>query len=98
MKTKTLVAPLIHLNGTQQDDLVDSLDAAHVALGAALDALRHCAPNGRDYYVQAVGAFESAVDQHRARSMAVANAQAEVEAIIGSILDDTTTAVAQVRD
>ena len=42
--------PIIHLNGTSKDDLLQQyLDAGH-ALKAALTAMSMAAPNGRDYY------------------------------------------------
>ena len=79
-----MVAPCVHLNGTSADELLSVRGEARAALRAALDALRQCAPNGRDYYLQP-GTLAQAEAQHRQRVQALERVQdellAEMEAI-----------------
>jgi hypothetical protein len=61
-----LILPIVHLNGTSANDLVDQRATAIDALHAAGDALAKMAPNGRDYY-PVPGLMPQAVDQHERR-------------------------------
>lgn len=61
-----LVSPIIHLNGTSAQTLSDNLCDAYAAVTEAMEKLRQCAPNGRDYYPQP-GLMALAEAQHRAR-------------------------------
>lgn len=71
MTAKTLVAPLVHLNGTSQDVLEEQLDAATWAIKDAQDALQNCYPHERDYYplkpINGKSAYSVAVEQHLKR-------------------------------
>lgn len=67
MKTAVSVAvPFVHLNGSSRESLLENLEAAYSAVNAALDALRQCAPNGRDAY-PVPGLMERLTAQHRQR-------------------------------
>jgi len=90
--TKTVSAPRIHLNGTSSLSLIQSLDAAHDTIGQAMEALKDTAPNGRDYYTEGPAALNTAQDEHRARSLALHNVQAELYAIILAIEENETKA------
>lgn len=92
-----LAAPTIHLNGTSRDELLTALENSHEALTSANDALRKTAPNGRDYYVQAEGCFNKAVDEHRNRMLRLTHVEAEIAAIICAIVDNEPVATAEVR-
>jgi len=60
--------PTIHLNGTHPAQLLEDLNTAHAAVLDALATMRtHGAPNGRDYYPQGTGAFQTAVAEHESR-------------------------------
>ena len=48
--SQTVVLPLIHLNGTSKEALLNGTCAIGHALRAVLEALREHAPNQRDYY------------------------------------------------
>jgi hypothetical protein len=65
-----VILPIIHLNGDRKETLVRHIEAAFDALSAAYDALKDCAPNGRNYY-PAPGRMEDALAQHIARQEAV---------------------------
>lgn len=66
MKTANVVTPIIHLNGTSKESLLEALENAYAAVREAMDKLRECAPNGRDYYPEP-GRMDKAVAQHRQR-------------------------------
>lgn len=61
--------------------IVDQIKRGYLALGDAQKALCECAPNARDYYVQAPGAIEQAGREHRARIDAITDIQKELEDI-----------------
>ena len=89
-KTKTLLAPNIHLNGTGEADLLEALETAYSSVGDAMDSLKACAPNGRDYYTISPAAYGEAEDQHVARMRAMHQVRTELEAMILGVLDRKT--------
>ena len=91
MRQKTLQAPLVHLNGTAKDDLLDAIQVAHRVIGDATVKLRLTAPNGRDYYPLGPVAMQSAEDQHRARMRKLAEVQFELAMIAIAICEGETT-------
>jgi hypothetical protein len=44
-----MIRPTININGTSEDDLIDPRIKAMDHLMDAIEALKHTAPNGRDY-------------------------------------------------
>lgn len=62
-----ITIPTIHLNGSSKQVLMDDLLAAHRAIGVALNKMRQCTPNGRDYYPQGDGVTEKARAEHAER-------------------------------
>ena len=68
-RATALAVPTCHLNGTSGPQLVGALRDAAVATRHALDALRACAPHGRDYYLQESAEYDRARRQHDARMM-----------------------------
>lgn len=74
-----LVLPIIHLNGTSKEALIEQHCAAGSALRAALKALSEMAPNARDYY-PAPGRFEQARAQHDRRAKTLRDLYDEIEA------------------
>ena len=61
-----LATPFVHINGDRRETLLDRLETAYSAVNAAMDALRHCAPNGRNAY-PVDGLMERLQAQHRQR-------------------------------
>ncbi len=59
--------PTVHLNGTSADSLLSDFRSVLDTLSDAIDAVRHCGPNGRDYYVAGDEAFTAARAEHSAR-------------------------------
>lgn len=65
-----LVLPIVHLNGTSREQLIEQqMEVVH-ALKAALAKLKEAAPNMRDYYPKP-GLWDEAVKQHDHRVKAV---------------------------
>ena len=62
----TVVLPVIHLNGTSTERLLDHLDDVYMKAMALSRALASAAPNQRDYYPIA-GLWEEALRQHEER-------------------------------
>ena len=60
------ILPIVHLNGTSLDSLLDQRINFLDAMRQALDAFASMSPNGRDYYLEP-GLFEKAIAQHRRR-------------------------------
>lgn len=45
-----MILPIIHMNGTSKQELIEQRKTALHAISEALAALRKMSPNGRDYY------------------------------------------------
>jgi len=86
--------PVIHLNGTGAETLVDSLCEAIEAVRFAQDKLRACNPNGRDYYPDP-GRMPRAEALHVRRSHVLnelaAALEGDVEAIMGNFRWEPST-------
>lgn len=74
-------APMVHLNGTSQQALLDAYRDAARAVSRAIDALAATAPNGRDYYPLGDGALREALEEHRARLLKLTAVENELVAI-----------------
>ena len=61
-----LVTPILHPNGDRPEVLLASLECAYRTVRAAIEAVRQCAPNGRNYYPEP-GRLERARAQHDER-------------------------------
>lgn len=48
---QTIIAPIVHRNGTAKEDLLEQAIDARRAVREAVRALQEAYPNGRDYYV-----------------------------------------------
>jgi len=71
MNSKPVCYPLVHLNGTSKESLMDQLDAVYYALGEAYDKMKRAAPNRRDYYPLPGNWWDEAVAQQRRRLQAI---------------------------
>ena len=92
VENRVVQAPQIHFNGSGKQRLLDDLEAAYTAIQAAEDALRRCAPNGRDYYTISPVAVTRAGDEHMARMRALRGVCDELAAIAGAIENGETEA------
>lgn len=96
-ETKTLNVPAVHMNGSSAETMVEDLCEAYKAIGDAIDKLKQCCPNARDFYVQELGTFEKAKDQHMDRMRALTNVQNELSALATAIQRKELTVESQVR-
>lgn len=78
---KTLHAPLVHLNGTGRQSLIDEVRDAVNALHAARDAVATMTVHGRDFYPVGMEHFDAYRSQHRDRLARLEDVQEELEAI-----------------
>ena len=84
-KMQDTIIPIIHLNGTSKESLLDGYVEVYKALKFSVDKLYDAAPNGRDYYIYGEGAFEKARKQHEDRVNKLKLVMNEIEYIINSI-------------
>ncbi|HEY5865107.1 MAG TPA: hypothetical protein VI542_06075 [Candidatus Tectomicrobia bacterium] len=61
-----IITPIIHPNGDSKETLLANLEHAYHAVREAMEALRDCSPNARNFYVQP-GRMQKAEAQHRER-------------------------------
>ena len=82
-----MTLPTIHMNGTSAADLLEDNCKAGCAIQAAIRALEHAGPNGRDYYTQGPQALRAAQDEHQARVEKLAGVLAELQAMADYIVE-----------
>jgi hypothetical protein len=61
-----IVHPIVHLNGTSREELIELRCKTYAAINDAYAVLKRMAPNGRDYYPEP-GLMDLAVAQHTRR-------------------------------
>ena len=81
-----VITPIVHLNGTSRESLIDGLLEVYNRLEGTREAWRRAAPNGRDYYLEP-GRLEKAESQHRRRLEAIDHLQNDIEAEMNGISD-----------
>lgn len=79
-----LAKPMINLNGSSAQDLLDQLTDAVLAVSAAYDAVANTAPHGRDYQLNQDD-YQIARVQHEARLVALQAINEELEAIAENV-------------
>jgi hypothetical protein len=83
---RRMILPIIHLNGTSRESLVDDACTARSALESAIEALCQMRPNGRDYY-PAPGTLGPATDEHEQRIQAVRRVSDELTEWAQKVMD-----------
>jgi hypothetical protein len=83
-ETAQPVLPVIHLNGTSREALIQDRVKVGRAVNAALEALMQACPNGRDYY-PVDGLMQRAMAQHERRVAVLRGLIAEIYAEIDGI-------------
>jgi hypothetical protein len=81
-----IVLPIIHLNGSGRENLVELRMNLYHALRDADDRLREMVPNGRDYY-PVPGKLQHALEQHKRRATILKELANEIEIEIEAISD-----------
>lgn len=78
-----IVKPVVHLNGSDVDDLISKYRNVKHALQKARDALYDAMPHGRDYYVhQDLEAYQKAREQFNKRLNDIENIIRETNVIL----------------
>lgn len=86
-KIDDLIAPTVHLNGTDGLDLLSQLTKAGSAIQIAIKAHDEAAPHSRDYYPQGEGAFGKARAQHNERADKLRSVLTEIQALAATVAD-----------
>lgn len=88
MDTYTVIEiPLVHLNGTSGNELLEQNNKVIDAVRSLLEALKNAAPNGRDYYIKNIESFRCAQSEHRDRVERINSVLVELEKIKDGIYD-----------
>jgi hypothetical protein len=74
------------MNGDSKATLLSDNVAAHDAINNAIDILAKAAPNGRNFYLQGVGAIDEAIEQHFKRIQGLEAVRQEMKKIICGIV------------
>lgn len=81
-----IVCPIVHLNGTSREELIELRTEFVHALREAMLKLEAMSPNGRDYYLEP-GRFDKARTQHVRRQKMLGDLKAEIAAEVDRLLD-----------
>jgi hypothetical protein len=91
MTRPAIITPIIHMNGDRRETLLNNLEQAYSAVHEAMEALRQCAGNGRNFYPEP-GRFERYEAQHRERQMHLQSVLDSLEAEAIQIQQENTHA------
>lgn len=80
-----MTLPVIHLNGTSKNALLDAYGEAVDALNTAYAVIKETAPNGRDYYPLGPDALRLATEEHMDRLRRVDAVRVEIEELMTKI-------------
>ncbi len=80
-----LTMPLVNLNGTDKESLLDSYCEVHLAMHRALEKMMQNGPNARDYPIE--GTYAKARQEHIARCAKVRSAMEEINAIMEKLAE-----------
>jgi len=84
---RSIIAPVLHLNGSGYGNLSGDYEKAMQALSDAEEALRLMSPHSRDYYVyEDPNAFNRAFSEHVARRKKLEDLKDEIEALWADVL------------
>ena len=83
----TAQKPLVHLNGTAKQSLLEGYCDAATKLREALEALKTAAPNARDYYPIGPDAFTDASREQGERYQKIRDVLADMEALAEHVAD-----------
>jgi hypothetical protein len=87
LNTNKPVLPIVHLNGTSREALIEQrLEVVH-KLREVLDAMYEAAPHIRDYYVGEPGLWGKALAQHQHRLALILGLRLELEEEIDVLSD-----------
>ena len=64
MSKPSVIAPVVNLNGTSVNELLEQIQTAAFAVQTAYQALQLAAPHGRDYQTAPAGTYGNAREQY----------------------------------
>lgn len=82
-----IVCPIVHLNGTSEEELIELRSNFLQKLREAREALSEMSPNGRDYY-PVDGLFQKAMEQHRKRDAVLEQLMSDIREETSKIMGD----------
>ena len=81
------VSPIVNMNGSSQEELLEQVMAAKEAVAIAMKALAEATPHGRDYQTAPAGAYTVARGQHNVRFGKLVDVYEELQAIAVDIYE-----------
>ena len=87
MDATKIIAPAVHLNGTDRTGLVEQYTKALEAVNSAVNAMSTVYPHGRDYYILEPGSYGVASEQHNARVRKLVSVRDELFEILKAVRD-----------
>lgn len=82
----SVTAPVVHLNGTSRQQLVDDYTEAASYARSLLEKLGDTSPNMRDYYPIGKEAYDKAFAEHSARVNRVRGVLEELEQLLEAVV------------
>jgi hypothetical protein len=82
-----IIVPVVNLNGTSAERLLEGYREALDALRAARSAMHMISPHGRDYQTEERTVYMEAADQHQSRLRALDQMYQEIELIALAVQD-----------
>ena len=64
MAESNVIAPVVNINGTSAEELLNQLQGASEAISIAFKALQEAYPHGRDYQTAPQGTYQQAREQY----------------------------------
>lgn len=89
---KEIIHPLVHLNGSSAQHLIDEALGVAQAIGSAMARLAEAAPNARDYYPLGDAAWNQAKREHEDRQARLKSVYDEIAAIYTKLENDRDAA------
>ena len=89
-ENRTIIVPLVHMNGDRKESLQGPIADAAYAIREALKALHATCPNARNYYVISDQAFSKAMDQYITQLERLQVTYDELAAMFNAIGDNKT--------
>ena len=83
----SVTLPVLHLNGSGKDRLIDALLEAATVLREAQEKVAVTAPNARDFYPRGPEALRQATTEHEERLRRLRDTADEIEALAIGISD-----------
>ena len=81
-----MTSPIVHINGTSADALVDGYMSAAEAVDAAIRAMYETSPHARDYYL-IDGLYTKAIEEHASRVDRLRAVSDELKSLVVAVIE-----------